>query len=77
MYIVKVIESRRWKNSKTGQTASIYGAVPYYSEKDKADWEIETIGYTWANSDGTIGLGRVPVKTEQEAIDVMNRINNR
>lgn len=76
MRILEVIESKRWKNNKTGATASIYGAVPYTSETEKQEWSIETVGFTWRKSDGTIGLGRPPAATYEEAINVMNRINN-
>lgn len=74
MKIKEIILAKRWKNFKTGRTASIYGAVPYTS--DKADWHIETTGYTWLCSDGTVGLGRIPAKTLQEAQQVMDKCNN-
>lgn len=72
--IMKIIESKHWLNKKTGQTASIYGAVPYNND-DKNDWEIVVRGFTWLKKDGTIGLGRVPAETYEEAIEVMNIIN--
>lgn len=75
MRIIEVIESKAWKNKRTGATVSIYGAVPYFSEAEKADWEVVTRGFTWRSSDGTIGLGRAPAATRDEAEAVMNRIN--
>ena len=75
MRVTKIIEARQWRNIATKQTASIYGAVPYTNEKDKANWIMENVGFTWVNSNGTIGLGRMPAKTMQEAIEVMERVN--
>ena len=77
MKIKKVIEAKHWINKVTGQTASVYGAIPYTSLADKNNWEIATVGWTWVRSDGCIGLGRTPAKTKLEAIDIMNRINER
>lgn len=76
MYVVEVIPAKRWRNVKTGQTASLYGAVPYHST-DKTDWALEVTGYTWRKSDGTIGLGRTPAETKDEAIEIMRTINER
>ena len=74
----EVIESRRWKNARTGLTASIYGAVPYHGESDRAEWSIETVGYTWRSlKTGIIGLGRAPAKTREEAEMVAARLNSR
>jgi hypothetical protein len=52
-------------------------AVPYTSNAQKAEWEVVTTGWTWENSNGTIGLGRVPAKTYEEAVEVMNKVNAR
>ena len=63
----EVIESRRWKHIN-GRTASFHGAVPWMGEYDKRDWHVEITGWTIYNSQtGTIGIGRVPFATEQEA----------
>lgn len=75
MRVEKIIESKHWKNKMTGETASIYGAVPYWNDAKKNQWSIETRGYTWKLDNGTIGLGRKPVKTYAEAKEVMNKIN--
>lgn len=76
MRVLKVIESKKWINNKTGRTASIYGSVPYTNELDKQDWSIQVVGWTWQCADGTIGLGRVPVKSYDEAIEIMNKVNS-
>lgn len=77
MKILEVIESKHWVNDKTGRTASIYGAVPWINQTDKSNWSIVTRGFTWKLDNGTIGLGRMPVKTRLEAEQIMNDFNNR
>lgn len=77
MRILEVIPARHWVNVRNGRTASIYGAVPYTSNADKADWEVRESGWTWQNDNGTIGLGRVPAKTREEALEVMAKHNAR
>jgi hypothetical protein len=65
----EVIESKRWQNN-AGRTASIYGAAPYLSQSQRVaeEWQIVTVGYTVRNlSDGTVGIGRVPWTTREEA----------
>jgi hypothetical protein len=65
----EVIPSKQWINSETGQTASIYGAVPYLSESEKAQWSVAVRGYTVRNlKTGAVGIGRMPWKTEEEAL---------
>ena len=65
-----IIEAKRWQH-KDGRTASIYGAVPYYSNND--GWEVVTVGYTLQNnSTGTVGIGRKPFKTLEEAQEYIN-----
>lgn len=73
--ILEVIPSKVWKNKKNGRTASIYGAHPAGSPAERADWEIVEVGWTWRNSNGTIGLGRAPAKSREEAEEVMKRWN--
>jgi hypothetical protein len=64
----EVIPSRAWKNTTTGATASLYGAVPWTVESDKANWSIVDRGYTVRNrSTGTVGIGRQPWTTQAEA----------
>lgn len=75
MKIIKIVESKHWINKITGQKASIYGAVPYTNEVDKQNWCIETVGFTWQLDNGTIGLGRAPAKTYEEAKEVMDIVN--
>jgi len=63
----QVIPSKVWKHV-SGKTASIYGAVPYHTEEQKAQWEIVTVGYTVKNPHtGQIGIGRPAWKTIEEA----------
>lgn len=64
----EIIPSKRWVNHETGQTASIYGSVPYVTIRDKFNWSIEVRGYTVRNTKtGVVGIGRAPWKTEAEA----------
>lgn len=76
--IIEVIPSRRWRHT-SGRTASIYGACPWTGApgNTEADWIMETVGWTWVNANGTIGLGRVPAATKEEAEAVMNAVNAR
>ena len=63
-----VIEARRWVSPSTGRTASIYGSAPWTG--DKGDWHIEVVGWTIEynfNGRVTVGNGRVPFKTKDEA----------
>ena len=77
MRVIEVIPARRWVNKVTGQTASIYGAAPYVSDADKVNWAIEESGWTWLMDNGTVGLGRIPAATKDEALAVMARVNGR
>ncbi len=46
---------RKWKNTKTGATASIYGAVPYVRDSDRENWTIIQDGYGyWDRRTGTM-----------------------
>lgn len=72
MYPVEVIESRVWKNSKTGQRASIYGAVPWVFGPKPPEWNVVAQGYTLAMSNGTVGYGRPPLPSREEAQKVMD-----
>ena len=76
--IVAVIPAKIMRH-KSGRTASPYGAAPWTGAPGdtEADWTMETVGWTWQNSNGTIGLGRVPAKTREEAEEVMRKVNAR
>jgi len=76
MKIANVTPARVWKH-KSGRTASIYGACPWYNEAQKAEWTLVQVGWTWELSNGTVGLGRVPAKTLEEAEAVMATFNAR
>ncbi len=73
-----VIPSRAWRHKDTGQFASLYGAVPWTSSIDERNWETVTRGWTVRNErTGTVGIGRVPWKTEAEAQEWADRENAR
>ena len=46
----EAIERKYWINSETGQKVSIYGAVPYISEAEKAQWKVETNGWVYRDN---------------------------
>ena len=72
--LFEIIPSKRWVNNETGQTASIYGSVPYVTIRDKFNWSIEVRGYTVQNlKTGTVGIGHMPWKTEAEAEEWLNQ----
>lgn len=74
----EVIESRCWKNARTGASASIYGAVPYQSDAETEGWSIVTLGYTIRdNVAGTVGIGRTPFATMAEAEQVAAQMEGR
>jgi hypothetical protein len=76
MRVWEVIPARRWRHT-SGRSASVYGALPWTSDAGKAEWTMETSGWTWRMSNGTVGLGRVPAATREEAEAVMARVNAR
>lgn len=75
--ILEVIESFHWLNVKTGATASIYGAVPWTSKDGESQWSKVSRGFTWRLYNGTVGLGRIPAKSREEAENIMSHFNNR
>ena len=77
MNILSVIESRQWVHLTTGQIGSPYGACPWTSVADRANWALRCTGYTWYLSNGTVGLGRRPVATRAEAEEIMRAHNDR
>jgi hypothetical protein len=81
MKITAVIPRKHWLNIKTGQTASMFGAVPYTSEKDKLDWKLVTNGFTFQRSDGCVGIPSHAAteagKTHESAIKFMNHFNSK
>jgi len=76
MQIIEVIPAIRWRNTRTDATASLYGAVPWLSDTERDAWKTETFGFTWRRSDGCVGLGRAPARTQEEAEAIMARVNN-
>jgi hypothetical protein len=71
MRIVEVIVSRVWLH-KSGRMASVYGACPWTGAPGdtREDWKMVERGFTWEMSNGTIGCGRVPAKTREEAEEI-------
>jgi hypothetical protein len=66
---IKVISRKMWKNSKTGRTASLRGAVPFTDSQSQRDWSVEQFGYTvQVNRDGltTTGLCYLPFNASKE-----------
>ncbi len=75
MRIIKVIESTVWRNRITGARASRFGAVPWVNATDRDNWSLEPDGYTWVMSNGTVGIGRRPAVSRDEADRVMRDWN--
>lgn len=74
----EVIESRHWVNSRTGATASIYGAVPWPQDADAGDWRVVSVGWTIRDlRTGTVGCGRPPFPTAVAARAWITEQNNR
>lgn len=71
----EVIESRVWKHLPTGRTASPYGVAPWLGEADRSNWELQVRGFTVRNPDGTIGCGRPPCVTREEAQALADHLN--
>lgn len=64
----EVIESKAWIHALTGQTASIYGASPWFYMADRPNWSIVSRGWTVRdNVNNTVGIGRVPWANRDEA----------
>lgn len=64
----EIIESRVWIHATTGAKVSPYGAAPWCSEADRPNWTLTAVGYTVRdNRMGTVGIGRVPFLTREQA----------
>ena len=62
----------------SGRVASIYGAAPWCSERERAEWRVSYEGWTWRDTDtNTVGLCRAPVSSQKEAQDIADAINAR
>lgn len=70
MNTIKVIRAKCWKHAN-GRQASIYGAAPWTSDAEKANWKLVENGWTWECTDFngrvTVGMCRVPAKTREAA----------
>jgi hypothetical protein len=71
----EVIEAKRWVNATTGATASPYGAVPWTNRPGNTEpnWRLEACGWTIRWDNGTVGFGRVPFATKEEAENWLRR----
>jgi hypothetical protein len=56
----------------SGRRASSGGAAPWHTEAERREWTLQTdpaiVGWTIQHDDGTRGIGRVPFRTEAEAL---------
>jgi hypothetical protein len=70
----EVVPARLWVRDD-GATASIYGAVPWVSEVEKARWAIVLKGFTVRNPlTGQVGVGRPPEATVELAQALAKRL---
>jgi hypothetical protein len=73
----KVIESKHWIRDD-GITASLYGSCPWYSDTERSRWKVESRGWTIHDTKtNTVGLGRKPFITKEEAETFVNKLNKR
>ena len=73
----EVIPSRVYKR-EDGLKASIYGACPWNSDAEKARWQCVVQGWTVRdNHSNTVGMGRPPFATKEEAEAFVTRITAR
>ncbi len=71
-----VIESLVWVNTHTGQRASTFGAIPWTDPADRPSWTLQAVGYTVRdNRLGTVGIGRKPWDTREQAQQWVNGQN--
>ncbi len=67
MNAYEVIPSKSWQRDD-GAKASIYGAVPWVSEAEKARWAVVDQGWTVRNPrTGEVGTGRPPFPSYEAA----------
>lgn len=53
----EVVPRRYYRHVLTDRTASLYGAAPWTSQADKANWTLVTDGFTVRDNDrGTVGF---------------------
>lgn len=73
----EVIPYRVWLRDD-GKQASLYGAVPYLSDAEKARWQVVERGWTVRdNHFNTVGMGRTPFATREEAQAFITKITER
>jgi hypothetical protein len=62
-----VIPSRFYVHKPTGRTISIFGACPWRSDAEKADFEVYEKGFTIQWPDGSVGTGKPAFETAEAA----------
>ncbi len=71
----EVTEAQVWRHV-SGRTTSVYGACPWTSDAERANWKRETVGFTvYDNDRGTFGIGRRPFATRKEAETFVAQLN--
>lgn len=75
MHVVSIIPYYVWVHKTTGRKVSVSGALPWVSESEKQNWEMQQQGFTWQMSNGTRGFGRPAANTVEEAKELANKIN--
>lgn len=71
-------ESIRHYNTRTGATASVYGAAPWVSDADKVNWVIQSTGWVIRDNDKGIVFGSFGMTKDeaQSMADSNNARNN-
>jgi hypothetical protein len=77
MRIIKVIEFWVLVNTRTGELASLYGAPPWRTEGERAEWALALAGFTWQRANGSVGLDRAPAETREQAEGIMAEFNEK
>ena len=68
-HMFEIIESKRWV-CDDGRTVSVYGSCPWLSDDERKQWMMQIVGFTVRHlKTGTVGIGRQPWKTRQDAED--------
>lgn len=70
----EVVESKIYKRDD-GARASIYGALPWRSEAEKARWSVVSEGWTVRNPlTGQVGVGRPACNTYAQAQELADKL---
>lgn len=74
----EVVARKFWKNNVTGQTASVYGSVPYVNETEKQQWEIVSEGFSVRDNKRNVVFtphGLIGKNTEHDYMNWVNKHN--